>query len=121
MNPNFKKELKAVGLDVDRAIRDYYIGNEDMFERIVMSILNEPDFIKETLDAIEKNDAKVGFNATHVLKSELGYFCFDKVNNNVKLACEIFRKGICEGAKELIEEVKDDYYEFINILKKYTK
>lgn len=121
MNPYLKMDLLEIGVDVNRATKDYFIGNEDMFERIIMSMISEDDLMQEAYDGINEGDAKKAFQATHKLKSELGYFCFDQVNTNVKAACEIFRAGNIAGSKELLDEVKDDYYKLIKILKKYSK
>lgn len=121
MNPYLKIDLIEIGVDVERALKDYFLGNEDIFEKIIMQSLTTDDLIAETYAALDANDVERAFNATHKLKSQLGYFCFDVVNNNVKAACEIFRAKEMNGARELLDEVKDRYYAFMNILKKYAK
>jgi hypothetical protein len=119
MDKEFKDKLYKIGFNVDQSVNYYFLNSEDYFEKILKKYLIEDDIMEQALKCIEQNDCIGAFNATHKLKAQLGYFCYDSLCEKVKLSCEYFRHNDFDQGKRLLKSCEEEYYYLVDILKNH--
>lgn len=117
MEQYLKSKLIETGLDVNRSIKEYFFGNESLFEDAIKSYPTDDNIFSLIYESIEKQDTIKAFELAYQLQIQLGFLCFDVVYNKVTRAVDKFRKGTLFGTKNYFDQVNNRYQDFILIVK----
>ena len=111
---SWKDELRKADVDVDGAI-SRFSGKEDRYIKYLKLFKSDENFDK-LIEALKAGKCNEAFEYCHALKGIVGNLGFRLILSNVYEACEILRNGELGNSLELIEEVKDNYYQIVNII-----
>lgn len=81
---------------------------EELVERFAKKFLEDDSFDK-LKNALEKEDIKEAFMASHTLKGVCQNLGFDNLFKPANDLTEVLRAGSLEGTKELFERVEEQY------------
>lgn len=117
MEQYYKSKLIEIGVDVNRSIKEYFFGNENLFEETLKLYPTNEHFFTRIFYAIADNDASKAFEIAYELQIQLGFLCFDVVYNKIIKALDKFRRGTVFATKNYLDQVSNRYHDFILIIK----
>lgn len=121
MDQELKTRLVDLGIDVNKALKLYFLDDEEFYLNTICDAFLKEDLLGNTYKCIQENDIENAFMNAHKLKSQIGYLCFDRLYAMISMVCDILRNKKIDGVKLLLEEMEKPYYQFISLLKEYHK
>lgn len=113
----WKIRLIQADVDVEDAIRRF-VNKEDRYIKYLKMFGSGSD-LHNFLVALDREDVAAAFDICHTLKGVAGNLGFARVYQYSAEACEILRAGSMEGVRELVEAMKPNYDEIVEIINKY--
>lgn len=119
MDKKIKENLIKIGIDVDKALKLYFLDDEDFFIKVILDNFLKQDLYMETYKKVQENDLDQAFMYAHKLKSQIGYLCFTRLYDNICIVCDRLRNKKSDDVLSLLEDIEIPYYKFISLLKEY--
>ena len=109
--------LTNAGVDVKGAI-ERFVGNEDLFARMLKKFLDEPCYGK-LVAAIEDNDPKEALAASHTLKGLCGNLSLTHLFELFSEQVTLFRADEWDKAVGMMPEIGRSYDEMTGAIKNW--
>ncbi len=108
--------LQDVGVDVDEAL-DRFVDDEELYIECLAKF-SENANLKDLLDAIETNDAKVCFEKAHLIKGVASNLGFDYLYKDIAILTDVFRAGSMKYDAYNLDDVIEDYNNVLEAINK---
>lgn len=115
MTDSQRKGLIDIGVALDEAL-DRCMNNEGLYLRCLSKFIEDSNY-SQMMEAIETNDVKKAFEASHGLKGVCANLGLEKLNTSVSEIVEIFRNGSMNYRPENLTDVKNSYELTIETIK----
>ena len=113
----WKEELRAIDVDVEGAI-ERFANKEERYIKYLKLFRANKDY-ESLVKAVEEGDVESAFGYCHSLKGVVGNMGFRKLHSKIYEACEILRNGSLDGVVDMVDSIKDNYHQIINIIDEY--
>ena len=112
---DWKELLKMEDVDVDGAIARF-ANKEERFVKYLKLFLQDESF-EIMNNCLAAGDVSGAFEACHSFKGVVGNLGFNTLYTTIYDVCEVLRAGKTDGVEARIDEIKDNYYTIIEIIR----
>lgn len=112
------EEMKAMGVNVDEALKDRFMGNVSLYERMLKKF---PPMIKDlTVRAdFDGNDYADVIEKAHAIKGATGNLSIDPLYKPYTEIVDLLRAGKPEEARAILEKVLPVQADIVQSIEKY--
>lgn len=107
--------LTGLGVDIDD-VMDRFVGNESLYFKCLSKFLEDSNY-NRMMEAIDKEDARLAFEASHALKGVVSNLGFSKLFKPIHSLVEVFRVGSMDFDPEDLGKAVDCYFDVVSAVK----
>lgn len=112
------EKLTSLGMNIDETM-ERFINNEGLFFRCIKKFSDDLSYQK-MMDAINSNNSKEAFEASHALKGVASNLGLDNLYKGVQPLVEVFRAGSMDYNPEELKKVEQYYNEALEVINELT-
>ena len=107
--------LAAMGCEIEKALRETYVGNRDFYLKMLGKLSSSP-LLGKMLEAFAKGDAPALFVASHTLKGLYASLALTPLHALCSDIAEVARQGSLSGIAEKLERLEKLHGEVLAIV-----